>query len=588
MNAASCARPQGISRLRRRSDLVQIFVLAVVACLPLGAILLKGNPFGQDTEFHLECWMEAAGQWHLGVVYPRWAVLSNHGFGEPRFVFYPPGSWMLGAALSFVLPWKMVPGALAGIAFLAAGISMWHLAREWLPECESVFAGALYALNPYHLLVFYRRCDFSELLASGILPLAVWFMFKATVVPRRAVPSLAVVVALVWLLSAPAAVIMCYSLALASAVLAIVCRRVDPVINGGIAVALGLCMAGIYIVPAAYEQRWVNISSALRRGFTFNENFLFTGIDKIAGIPYAIEHVRFTHVISILAIGELLATALAVLMVARVRRTTPHVWWTLLVLAVGSGFLMFSPSRLVWQYLPELRFIQFPWRWLCILGVPMAFFVAAAINEVPGRAKTGLVLIACMLIAFAAYKFTRINWRARGNVSDFYQAWFPSGIGYGGVPEYSPTGTDQDSLDALRSDVPTLVRYGPAGETAPIDVEVKQWSPERKRFRVDSTTPITLQVKLLNYPAWHVTIDSKPVSVRALPRTGQMLIPVAAGRNNVDIVFIRTPDRTCGILFSTVSLAVLLAYALYTKRTLWRGMLRGKTVDEFARNNPSL
>ncbi len=116
-------------------------------------------------------WMEILGQWKQGIAYPRWAALAHWGYGEARYLFYPPASWTLGAALGTVFPWKVVPGAYCWIVLTLAGAAMYRLAREWLPASDALFAAIFYALNPYHLLIVYWRSAYAELLAAVLLPL---------------------------------------------------------------------------------------------------------------------------------------------------------------------------------------------------------------------------------------------------------------------------------------------------------------------------------------------------------------------------------------------------------------------------------
>jgi hypothetical protein len=143
-------------------------VTAFVVVLPFSFL---GIPSGHDFEFHMNSWMEVLGQWKLGIIYPRWAALAHYGYGEPRFIFYPPASWTLGAILGAILPWKLVPGTFVWLVLSLSGYSMFLLARGWLARRDAIFAAALYVANPYHLVVVYWRSAFAELLGGALLPL---------------------------------------------------------------------------------------------------------------------------------------------------------------------------------------------------------------------------------------------------------------------------------------------------------------------------------------------------------------------------------------------------------------------------------
>ncbi len=539
-------------------------LLALVAVMATSFIvvapfLFYGNASGHDFAFHVASWMDVARQWHQGLLYPRWAAWAHYGFGEPRFIFYPPFSWLLGAALGWILPWTLVPGVYIWLSLTIAGMSMYRLAREWMPPSDAMLAAVLFAANPYHLLIVYFRSDFAELLASGLFPLLVHYALRLSGdrSPWQQVAPLSLAFAGIWLTNAPAAVIATYSLTLVVAVLAAMRRSAKILLTGAAAMAFGFLLVGFYIVPAAFEQAWVNIQQALSSGLRPEQNFLFYSIND----P---EHNLFNLLASTIAVAQMAMAGFAAVASHRPGRrlieTAREAWWAILAVGVASTVLMLPISQLGWRYLPKLRFVQFPWRWSLAIGTAFAFFMAAAIRRT--RAKTlWTVLMAATLIAIGGYLVHQAWWDSQDLV--VLQAAISQGKGYEGTDEYDVRGGDHTDLPR---GVPQVALVYGDQQTKSGRLHIEQWRPDSKLFTVDTRQPITAALRLMNYPAWQAEVNGERIEIGANEDTGQMLIALPAGHCVVHLQFTRTRDRVVGGLLSVAGVGGLLGLAWLHRR----------------------
>jgi len=866
-----------LNALAFRDGVLLIPLTALAALLPR----LRGVSCGDDFDFHLMGWMEAQRSWTQGVLFPHWVQSANWGAGEPRFVFYPPLSWMAGALLGFVLPWNWVGTAFIFLALTGTGLATRALARQFLPAPNATLAGILAAATPYAFFVAYHRSALSELAAAAWIPLLLLYALKPqvgsegasafdripAVVPyldgesstgqpikslaelsgnieaaerrydrlgqsnyiaadrvkellegwadkanrpvleerehadaskiayelfyrkaarlpkgsavnlvtgpvaagkttaignggdltyevnlsnkekafehldkllvmalkptvhyihitpelsaeRRAlraqkdgravridrstaqhlwlpqtmqavarqygdrvpinvldtsknparsmpvsevvllaytgteeqlleqqqrhldalrdsgaisyelhsqlsigtseirgrvgegssgsaeqdrgaggrgesgpriapalanprIPSLssliplALVLASAWLTNAPTGVMSSYLLAFAALSAAILQRKWEPILRAAVAAPLGLGLAAFYLVPAAWEQRWIAVQQALDVGMRIQDSWLFARhADPSLALHDRVLAVASTLVVftSALTLGSF---AIA-LRRGKLTLATRHYWLSLAIVAAALFLLQLPFSAPLWRALPKLQFLQFPWRWLAVLGVPYAIFLAAATPLGTRRARIGSSAAwAAVLLGFAIassqlfFEPCDDEDNVPAQVSDFQ-----TGAGVLGTDEYAAPGSDNSLLASGLPDA--CLVSDPQQELGEIDKDsgdIPFWyleqgscdatfaaelnQTERKRFQIDTGDGGFLVLRLRRYPAWEITINGSPVSGQGTREDGLIALPVAAGHSTVNIRWSTTPDVVWGRRISLASAMLL-------------------------------
>jgi hypothetical protein len=564
------SRPAGVALIVLAAGLVWIpFVARGISC-------------GHDFDFHFESWFEIARAWRSGMIYPHWADSPNWGAGEPRFVFYPPLTWILGAALGMGLSWVLATPLLIWILLAATGLSVRALAREWFAEGTATLAGAIAIFSGYTLFNAFERSAFSELAGGALIPLVILFAQRqrnagaektaAKVFDGSTLP-LTLVIALVWLTNAPAAVIACYLLALVAMVAAVVERAWWPVWRAAIALAAGLMAAGFYIVPAAYEQRWIQIAQATSIGMRVEDSWLFA---RHHGADMAL-HDQILRVASLMMV-VLVGLSLIGFVVAWKRRLLEQVSRRgLVVLATLPALvllLQFPVTGFLWQHMPKLEYLQFPWRLMMVVEAPLGIFLAAASvcrrrwTRVIVRGAWAVIFLGTTLLSgLVFYQVCDEDDSIGGQIASIN-----SGAGVEGTDEYTPIGGDNTLVatslpdGCLVSDPAAILGEGaedmtpawdPEQGTCDASYKAALWQPEHKRLRAEAEEDGWLVLRLRNYPAWRVTVNGKPVENFAKRDDGLMAIPVSEGTNEVAIDWTTTRDVIWGRAITLAGLFLL-------------------------------
>lgn len=600
----------GPGKWRTGREILLVCLLATVAFLPL----LRGQPpcthDGRLHFFRVAAMRDALGE---GILFSRWLPNLAFGYGFPFFNYRAPLSYYLTLGLHLTglpLPWAL--NGVYVLSLLGSAVGAYLLGRDLFGSAAGVVAGAAYALAPYQLLDSLVRGNAPEAVALAIMPAALWAFRRLTLSRARRwfLASVAILTAL-YLGHNISSLLFTPVVILYVAVLQAVHPDRSLWKRPALAVLVSLGLAAFFWLPALAEKDAVQLYlTGATRNNDFHYNFL--SLSEILSPPHPFDpsflnpplEVRLGLVQSGLAALGLMASLAAWLRgkedldnesssrrgsMPRAGMAHPPSYRAhILFLASCAVFFVFmsTPASVwIWEHVPLLPFVQFPWRFVGRASLPVALLTGAAVESLAhrfGHVRSGrgaimaftvdlLPSIAVATVVLAALPST---YPPRGycpmepypTIEDVHRYERNSGlVGVDPVGAYFPIWVQRrpqmSPLENHYAEGGGIARFDESALPDGAEILAVTYGPNKARIEVVSPESFRARYLSFYFPGWRVTVDGERVDVQPSDPEGLITFQVPAGQHVVRVRFGETPLRLSADLVSGISLVVVLFVA---------------------------
>jgi hypothetical protein len=502
---------------------------------------------------------------------------AAYGLGYPFFNFYASLPYYLAAALK-LLGFGYIASikAVQALGFVLSALAMYGLGRELRQShTASLVAALVYACAPFHLVNVYVRGDsLSEFYAFVFFPLILWSLTR---LHRRPSARNAAWVGLSFagliLSHNLSAVIfspftLLYVLLLAAKAPAASLPRWQAVVKSlalsAAALALGALLSAWFWLPALGETAHVDLRDMTTGYFHFGQHFRAADlVQRSLLFDYAITAEQEPFRMGLLQ--GLLAVAGGAILVAtwlRQRRVDADSAFVAL-LTIGATLMVTPLSRPLWERIPLLPMVQFPWRFLSVQAVGTSLLAAYLVPLNP-RLKQGVALVIAVLVLASAMGTLQPERLYIGEADvnterlALYE-YFTANIGTTIRADWLPAGvvprpyTSEALWHNAEKPVPLVLE----GQVSLL--ERRAQGPTSEGWTIDVMSPeAVLAFHTYHFPGWQAQVDGVPATIDALPGLGYIGLRLGTGRHQVRLQLGGTPARSAGELVSAVAAAVVL------------------------------
>jgi len=581
------------TRSRRLGEGIRLVALTLFQ-LPGLMPLLRGDalPCTHDNLWHGFRIVALREMLRHGWLFSRWLPNLALGYGYPFFNYREPLPYLVGEglfALGVPLPWVLGLIYVAAMVGGAWGASV--LARDIYGERAAWVAGLAYGLGPYVLLDALRRGNMPESVALGLAP---WLFVVArrVVVERRR----ASIVATVLLLTALFLTHNISSLLLAPFLGAYVVliglryrrRGGWPYALGAVAVAV--LLTAWFWLPALTEQGWAQLHlSRTTRNNDFHYNFVGWG-EMLATVPVPHEPAYLNPPMRVyLGVGQGVLAAIGAWVAMIWPRDREQRWTTGLWLLSACGYLwLASPGSVkLWEGVPLLSFVQFPWRLVGRALLPASLLAGAGIEVLAAAmerraASRWRVWLGRGLIGVVAVGLTVAAWpdmhppkgmcptAERPGLQELYALELDGWLGIDPESSYFPIWVEEHPSDTALAEAFIAGRLPERFDTGSLPEGATVAAASYRPLSADLTlrSPEAFEARWLGlyFPGWEVRIDGEPVALGAEDDTGLMTFAVPGGEHHLTVRLGATPAREAGAALGVAGIAGAVALGWLARR----------------------
>ena len=498
----------------------------------------------------------------------RWVPDAGYQYGYPQFIYYPPSVYYVGALLHRIgLQYIDAVKVLFVLGYIASALAMFVLVKSFLGNWPGVVAALIYSYVPYKAVEVFVRGALNEFWSLAFLPLAFWATYRLTTKTKTRY-IIWTAISILLLLTTHSLISMIFAPFLLVWIVYWVYTEKKWKVIGKIILAglLGLGLSAFYLIPLLLERKYAHLESLLSGYFDYRAHFvnvykLFLSTEWGYGSSgFPAEKLNLSTGIVQWLVG-ILAGALAAF---RFKKETKLA--TLTFVLAGSEllvlFMMHLKSSFIWEKLPFLHWLQFPWRFLSISIFLLAILSGLAVYFA-GKYRY-LLGIAAVIAAFILYAnfFVPKDWL---NITD--------------TDKFSGASWEKQLTISIFDYLPIYAKLPPPSKAPDVpevlEGEANFISYEKgsnfQKGEVAVTKEALVRLPIFDFPGMRVMVDGEVVPHSNNDCRGQeyclglISFNIGPGMHKIEVKLGRTPARWVGDVISLVTVGFVVAVWLRRK-----------------------
>ena len=479
----------------------------------------------------------------------RYSGNLNFGYGYPLFNFTYPFPYYFGVFLHFFgFGFVNAIKFIFAISVFLSAFFMFLTSRElWKNTWAGIACSVLYIYFPYRMVDLYVRGSIGESLSFALFPLLFYLAIKLITEPSfLVIGGIAVSVAIL-IMSHNIMAVLFLPIYLVFTLILTILKNKKAVKLFAISILFGFCLSAFFWVPALFEKNNILLSQIP----IADRNLYFVNFKQLIfpswGYGAPIEADGFSYQLGLAQIVVFIIAILSLFSVIIKGRKHPKTFsvkiaFSLMVFIIFYVSLLFKSSEFLWENIPLLSEINYPWIILGILGFLISLLAGSLCTHVIGKYAVVILGIVSMIAVIPYAK---------------PQYYINKGDGYY-LTNDATTTSSNELMPLWVMEMPTKRMENKVEVVGGIaDLKNISFNSKRIDLSVNASSQSLVRINTIYYPGWKATIDNKDTPISHANEKGVMDIHVGSGEHFIQVRFGETNLRLVSDIISVLSFFAL-------------------------------